>query len=51
MNEQIIKKNMIDEIKKIINVPFNELQISKDMLFIFFQIGVELYYFKIVTNT
>ncbi len=50
MSEQVITKNMADEIKKMINVPFSELQVSKNMLFLFFQIGVEPYYFKIVKD-
>ncbi len=48
METQIITRNVAEKFKKMTKVPFRELEVSDNLSFIFFQIGTEPYYLKVV---
>ncbi|MGH1467509.1 MAG: hypothetical protein ACRBBP_01330 [Bdellovibrionales bacterium] len=48
MKTKTVTKTVAERFKKMMKVPFKELEVSKDLSFLFFQIGTEPYYLKVV---
>lgn len=48
MKERELSKNMVEKLKASIKVPFKELKLSEGISFIFFQIGADPYYIKVI---
>ncbi len=48
MNVQEMTRTVAEKFKEAMLVPFKELKISKNCSFLFFQIGQDPYYIKIV---
>lgn len=48
METQIVTRNVAEEFKKMTKVAFRELEVSSSLSFIFFQIGTEPYYLKVI---
>ena len=49
MTQKTMTKEMLKTLKKTLKVPFKELKISSGISLVFFEVGTEPYYIKIVS--